>query len=80
MTNYFIPILVVIILGYGIYKKVDIFDTFLLGVKEGLKVSVNLFPTIFAMVIAITILTSSNVIIDISKFLKTILVRYNNWN
>lgn len=69
MTNYLIPILVIIILGYGVYKKVDIFDTFLLGAKEGLKVSVNLFPTIFAMVIAINILTSSNVLVDISRFL-----------
>jgi len=65
MTNYFIPILVIIILIYGIYKKVDIFDTFLIGVKEGMKTSINLFPTIFAMIIAISILTESNIIIDI---------------
>ena len=57
MINIIVPLLVVIIIIYGIYKKVDIFDTFLLGVKEGLKVSINLFPTIFAMVIAITMLT-----------------------
>ena len=47
MINIIVPLLVVIIIIYGIYKKVDIFDTFLLGVKEGLKVSINLFPTIF---------------------------------
>ena len=35
MFNYLIPIIVIIILIYGLYKKVDIFDTFLLGVKEG---------------------------------------------
>lgn len=62
MINYLIPLMVVIILIYGMYKKVDIFDAFLLGVKEGLKTSVGLFPTIFAMTIAITILTSSNLI------------------
>ena len=67
MINIIVPLLVVIIIIYGIYKKVDIFDTFLLGVKEGLKVSINLFPTIFAMVIAITMLTNSNLILDISK-------------
>ena len=38
MINIIVPLLVVIIIIYGIYKKVDIFDTFLLGVKEGLKV------------------------------------------
>lgn len=64
MINYFIPLVVIIILIYGMYKKIDIFDTFLLGVKEGLKTSLGLFPTIFAMTIAITILTNSNLISD----------------
>lgn len=70
MLNYLIPILVIIILVYGIYKKVDIFDTFLLGVKEGLKSSIKLFPTIFAMTIAIGLLTSSSFILDITNLLK----------
>lgn len=70
MFNYLIPIIVIIILIYGLYKKVDIFDTFLLGVKEGLKSSINLFPTIFAMIIAINLLTSSGFILDLSNILK----------
>lgn len=69
MFNYLIPIIVIIILIYGLYKKVDIFDTFLLGVKEGLKSSINLFPTIFAMIIAINLLTRSGFILDITKIL-----------
>lgn len=69
MINYIVPMLVVIIIVYGIYKKVDIFDTFLIGVKEGIKVSINLFPTIFAMIIAISVLTNSNVISDLCSFL-----------
>ena len=70
MFNYLIPIIVIIILIYGLYKKVDIFDTFLLGVKEGLKSSINLFPTIFAMIIAINLLTKSGFILDLSNTLK----------
>ena len=62
MINYFILIVVIIIIIYGLYKKIDIFDTFLLGVKEGMKISINLFPTIFTMIIAISILTDSNII------------------
>ena len=72
MINYLIPIMVIVIIIYGLYKKVNIFDEFLIGVKEGLKASINLFPTIFAMVIAITMLTSSNVIIDFTNLLKPI--------
>ena len=62
MFNYFIPIIVLMIVVYGIYKRVDIFDTFLIGVKEGMKISINLFPTIFTMTIAISILANSGFI------------------
>ena len=41
MINYFIPIVLLIIIIYGIYKKVDIFNTFIEGVKEGMKISIN---------------------------------------
>lgn len=67
MINYIIPLIVVTIIIYGIYKKVDIFDTFIDGVKEGMKLSINLFPTIFAMIIAITLITDSNIINYIFK-------------
>lgn len=70
MINYIIPLIVVTIVIYGIYKKVDIFDTFIDGVKEGMKLSINLFPTIFAMIIAITLITDSNIINYICNLLK----------
>ena len=72
MINYLVPIMVIIIIIYALYKKVDIFDAFISGVKEGIKTTYNLFPTIFAMVIAISILTSSNILVDISKLLNPI--------
>ena len=67
MINYFVPIVVVIIIVYGIYKKIDVFDTFLIGVKEGMKVTVNLFPTIFAMILSIDILVNSGIINNITN-------------
>ena len=72
MINYLVPIMVIVIIIYALYKKIDIFDVFISGVKEGIKTTYNLFPTIFAMVIAITILTSSNILVDISKILNPI--------
>ena len=77
MINYLIPIIVSIILIHAIYKKIDVLDIFLDGVKEGLKVSLNMFPTIFAMIIAITLLTSSNIIIDISRVLSPLFQKIN---
>ena len=76
MINYFIPIVVLIIIIYGIYKKVDIFNTFIEGVKEGMKISINLFPTIFTL-IAISLLVDSNFITSLTKLLNPIFNKIN---
>ena len=75
MINYFIPLVVIIIIIYGIYKKIDIFDTFIIGVKEGMKLSINLFPTIFAMIIAITMITDSGIINYILNLIKPLFIK-----
>ena len=77
MINYFIPIVVLIIIIYGIYKKVDIFNTFIEGVKEGMKISINLFPTIFTLIIAISLLVDSNFITLLTKLLNPIFNKIN---
>ncbi len=64
MTSYIIPFIFLIIIIYGFWNKVNIFDSFLDGVREGLKLSFNIFPTMFAMTICINILLKSNIISD----------------
>jgi len=70
IANLLIPLVTVIVIIYGIYKKIDIYDSFINGINEGLKMSISIFPTIMAMVIAINLLISSNIIIDLTKYLK----------
>ena len=69
MINYIIPIIVVVIIIYGYYKKINIYDSFIDGVKEGIDICFNLFPTIFALIISINVLIKSNVINDFTNFL-----------
>lgn len=69
ISNLIIPILVLVIIIHGFYKKVNIFDSFLNGVKEGLNITLSLFPTIFAMILAINILVKSTFLVDISNLL-----------
>lgn len=77
ISNLIIPLITIIIIIYGLSKKIDIFSSFLVGVKEGLLTTLNIFPTIFAMVIAVNILLKSNIIIDITKNLVPILSKVN---
>lgn len=69
MTNFIIPSIVSLILIYGLYKKVDIYDEFLEGVKEGLHMALKIFPTMFAMVIGVDIFIRSNIINDLIKII-----------
>lgn len=73
MINYAIPLVILFIIIYGIYKKVDIFDVFISGVKEGLDMCLNLFPTIFAMIISINVFINSNIIIYINRIISPLL-------
>lgn len=70
IANLLIPLVTIIVIIYGLYKKIDIYDSFINGIGEGLKMSISLFPTIMAMVVAINLLISSNIIMDLTEYLK----------
>ena len=55
-----IPIFIVFVIFYGFKKKVNIYDAFLEGAKEGLMISFNIFPSIIAMVFFFFFFLDSN--------------------
>ena len=55
-----LPIIVIYIIIYGFLKKVNIYDEFLIGAKEGLITTFKIIPNIVAMIFAINILIKSN--------------------
>lgn len=73
ISKLIIPLIVVIVIIYGFIKKIDIYSVFIEGVKEGLRMVLNIFPTIFTMVLAINILVKSNFIIDMANSIGRIL-------
>ncbi len=68
-----IPLFVVFVIFYGFKKKVNIYESFLEGAKEGLIISFNIFPSIIAMVFAINIFLDSRFVYEILGFLKPLL-------
>ena len=65
MAGVIIPFIVLFVILYGFLKKVDLYDNFLVGVKEGLSMALKIFPTIFAMTVCINIMLKSNIINDV---------------
>lgn len=75
MTNFIIPSVVIFILIYGLMKNIDIYEAFLEGVKEGLEMALKIFPTMFAMVIAVDVLVKSNILENLVTFLEPLLIK-----
>lgn len=62
LSNLAMPIMILIIVIYGIIQRNKIFDTFLDGAKEGMSVVVNLFPTLIGLFLAVGTLRASGVL------------------
>ena len=74
IANIILPFIVLIIVGYGIYKQVAVFDVFLDGVKEGLTMTIQIFPTIIAMIISVNIFLKSNILELVINFLNPLFI------
>ncbi len=51
--------MILMVILYGTYKKIDVFDNFILGCSEGFKLILKIFPNILAMILSVNILISS---------------------
>lgn len=67
-----IPIVMSIIIVYGLLEKNNVYDTFVEGAKEGLEIVVKLFPTLLGLFIAIGALRSSGVLDLVVKIISPI--------
>ena len=76
MSHFVIPIVVLIIILYGLIKRRNIYEDFLDGAKEGIQLIYSIIPAILAMTFAINIFLKSNVIsiplIILKPIIKTI--------
>ena len=62
ISSLIIPIMILIVLIYGIAKKVDIYDVFVSGAKEGLEIGLSLFPCLLGMILGVNILVKSDLL------------------
>ena len=72
-----IPFIVLFIILNGYKNKINIYDSFLIGAKEGLVTTFNIFPALIAMVFAVNIFLKSNFIEFGLGFLKPFLKYLN---
>lgn len=54
-----IPVLLLVFLGWGVIKKVRVYEVFVEGAKDGFNVAVRIIPYLVAMLVAIGIFRAS---------------------
>ena len=62
LADIILPLLVLFIIIYGIIKKVDVYDEFVDGAKEGVQIGISIFPYILGMILGTNILLKSGLL------------------
>lgn len=70
ISDYIIPLIFFYIIAFGLISKVNIYDEFIKGAKDGFKVVLDIMPTLIGLMVAIGILRASGTLDIISNCLK----------
>ena len=65
--NYVVPILLIAVLVVGLVKRVNVYDSFVLGAKKSFDLSLSIFPYLAAIFIMVNALHASGLDVYISK-------------
>jgi len=73
LSNAIMPVLLFFIVVFGLYKRVNLFDSFIEGAKEGCNVAVKLIPTMVGLFVGIGVLRASGFLDWLSRLVGVIL-------
>lgn len=65
-----LPLFILIILAFGILKKVPVYEEFIEGAKDGFKVSISIIPYLVALIVAISMFRASGALDWITQIFK----------
>lgn len=68
MSNFIVPIFILLIILVGIIEKKNVYSLFIDGGKEGLKTVYNIFPYIFAITIIAGLLKDTKILENVKLF------------
>ncbi|WLR49626.1 spore maturation protein [Bacillus tianshenii] len=68
-----IPLLICIVLIYGLWKRTPVYESFVEGGKEGIKIAVSIMPYLIGMFVAIAVFRASGVLDFLIGFLRPVL-------
>lgn len=72
LSNLIIPLMVLFVIVYALYKKIDIYDVFIDGAKESFEMIFKLFPCLLAMILGVNVFLKSNIVSSMFSFISFI--------
>lgn len=68
LSSSLVPLIFLVIIFYGMIKGVKVYEWFIEGAKDGLKVCIRIFPPLLAMLIAVRIFKDANLLTLLNNF------------
>lgn len=59
LSYYMMPLMIFYVVGFGLLQKVNVYEEFVKGAKEGMKTVAGLLPTLIGLMMSVGILRSS---------------------
>ena len=72
-----LPAIIILILTFGLLRKVPLYEVFTTGAKEGFKVSISIIPYLVAIMVGISLFRASGIIEYFGQLLSPILSHFN---
>lgn len=77
LSTMIIPVIISIILLVGLKERKKVYDLFVEGAKEGIKITIKLFPTLLGIFLAIHMVRSSGLIDFVSRVIANVTNLFN---
>lgn len=75
LSDYIIPFTIFYIVGFGVLMKVNVYDCFVKGAKDGIVTVYNILPTLIGLMVGVGALRSSGFL----DFLCSIFAGFSSW-
>lgn len=72
ISNILIPVIILGIIVYGLWAKVEVYNEFIIGAKKGFTTVINILPTLIGLMVAVGILRASGFLDFLSMILEKV--------
>lgn len=69
LTDFIVPAVILLIVSYGLMSRIEVYDTFIEGAKDGFHTVIKIMPTLIGLMVAVGILRASGFLDFVTKII-----------